>query len=422
MAISRRKFVAGVAGAAAIGRLGVQEAAAGETASANGPADATSRTQAAGPTLQSIPADRFDPWIEVEPAALAHNVGVVSRLTEGRPILAVIKNNAYGLGLTTVAAALQDMPEISGFAVVKTEAALALREAGIRKPVLLMGLFSDEAGAELVARDIHLALTTDDAADRVERAERRAGKRARTHAYLDTGMSRMGIPYHRAGPWLEELSRRGVTLDGIFMGFTEEPDFDPEQLRRFLGVAEAARTNGIQLGALHAASSNGVFHLPEAHLDLVRPGIALFGGYPSDWEAERAMVELRPAVRFRARIVRVEQLRPGDSVSYGRGYVADRPVWVATIPAGHTDGVPREAVKGAKVLIGDRLYPAIGAVSASHTIIEVGGEPTVSVGDIVTLLGPDHPDIHPNAVAAATGRSVYDIFMHLNPGLPKVVV
>ena len=407
MAISRRSFVAGVAGAAAAGQLGVPAAL---------------QSQTPDRLLQSVPEDRFDPWIEVEPAALAFNVGVLSRLSQGRPILAVVKNNGYGLGVTTVATAMESMPEIEGFAVVKVEAALALRAAGITKPVLLMGLFGDEDGAELVARDVHLALTTDDAADRVERAERRGGKRALTHAYLDTGMSRMGIPYHRALPWFEELARRGITVQSAFMGFTEEPDFDLEQTRRFVEVAESVRARGIEIGRLHAASSNGVFHVPEAHLDMVRPGISLFGAYPTDWEAERAMAELRPAVRFRARIVRVERLRSGDGVSYGRNYVADRPVWVATIPAGHTDGVGRDAVNGAKVLVGDRVYPVIGAVSASHTIIEVGDEQTVHVGDVATMLGPDHPDIHPNAVTAATGRSVYDVLMHLNPALPKVLV
>jgi len=401
MTLSRRGFVAGVA-AGALAR----------------PLRLAASTQHPTPP----PPDRFDPWIEVEPAALRHNVGVVSRLTSGRPILAVVKNDAYGLGLAEVASVLEPLPEIAGFAVVKTEAALRLRDAGVTKPVLLMGLFGDQDGAELARAGVHLALTTDDAADRVERAQRAAGRKARAHAYLDTGMSRMGIPYHRALPWLENLSRRGVRLDGTFMAFTEEPDFDPEQLRRFLDLAAAARTRGVELGALHAASSNGVFHLPDAHLDLVRPGIALFGAYPSYPEQERALGELRPAVRLRARVVRVERLRPGDSVSYGREYVARAPTWIATIPAGHTDGVPREAVKGQRVLIGDRLYPAIGAVSASHTIVEVGPEKTVRIGDVATLVGPDRPEIHPNAVAADTGRSVYDILMHLNSGLPKLVL
>lgn len=410
MVIDRRAFVAGVAGAVGAGTVALRPVRG---------LDLRTPDMSLPPT---VPADRFDPWIEVETAALIHNVGVMRQLSNDRPVLAVVKNNGYGLGVTQVAQALEELPGIYGFAVVKTEAALALRTAGIRKPVLLMALFGDDDGAELVSNDVHLALTTDDAADRVDRAQRRAGKGARTHAYLDTGMSRMGIPYHEALQWYAELSRRGVRVESSFMGFTEEPDFDREQTRRFVDVANGVRKSGGDPGLLHAASSNGVFHLPEAHLDMVRPGISLFGAYPSDWPAERAIAELRPAMRLRARIVRVEQLRAGDSVSYGRGYVADAPVWIATIPAGHTDGVVRESVRGAKALVGGRLYPFIGAVSASHSIIEVGAEQTIQVGDVATIIGPDHPDIHPNAISATTERSVYDVLMHLNPGLPKVMV
>jgi alanine racemase len=347
---------------------------------------------------------------------------MVSRLSGGRPILAVIKNNAYGLGLDIIARLLEPRDEIAGFAVVKAEAALRLREAGIRKPVLLMGLFGDEDAAELVHRGVHLAYTTDDAADRAERAARVAGRPARGHIYLDTGMSRMGVPYHRALPWMEELARRNVAVDGTFMAFTEEAEFDREQLRRFLEVTSSARSAGVELGTIHAASSNGVYHLPEAHLDMVRPGIALFGGYPSRPDEERSLGELVPAVRLRARVVRVERLRAGDGVSYGHQYVAKEPVWIATLPVGHTDGLPREAVNGQRVLVGDRLFPVIGSVSASHSIIEVGPEQAVRVGDIATLLGSDPPELHPNAVADVTGRSVYDVLMHLNPGLPKVVL
>ena len=119
---------------------------------------------------------------------------------------------------------------------------------------------------------------------------------------------------------------------------------------------------------------SGVFDIPEAHLDMVRPGMALYGGYPNDPHEQRLKGTLRCTVRLKARVVRVERLRAGDSVSYGRNYIADKPTWVATIPVGHTDGYPRRAVEGARVLIGARTYPAIGAVSASHTIVEVGSE------------------------------------------------
>jgi alanine racemase len=403
MSVSRRTFLAG-AGCAATGLLGCR----------------TARAQLLPPESPDI-TRRYDPWIEVDPEALTFNVRVLSRLAGGRPILAVIKNNGYGLGLTTVGRILESLHEVVGLAVVKTSAALALREAGIRKPILLMALFAPEDGPELIRRDIHLCLTTDDGADRVARAEREAGKKARTHIYLDTGMSRMGIPYHRARPWLEGLKRRNVQVESTFMGLTEDPEYDREQLRRFREVAQGAREMGFDLGTLHAASSAGVFNFNEAHLDMVRPGISLFGAYPSNEGREAQIAELRPAASLKARVVRVERLRPGDSVSYGREWVAQEPTWVATLPLGHSDGFPREAVQGARVLINGKLYPPVGAVSASHTIVELGGREEVRIGDVATLMGPEDPAIHPNALATRTGRSVYDVLMHLNGALPKVV-
>ncbi len=405
MPISRRNFVAGVASAAIVDP---REAIATERPSAESP--------------QTAPADRYDPWLEVDPDALRHNVGVLSRLARGRPILAVIKNNAYGLGTVEVARALEPLTEIVGFAVVKTEAALALTDAGVRKPVLLMALFAEQDGPELARRGVHFALCTDDSPARVMAAARAAGRPASAHIYLDTGMSRMGVPYHRAVPWLRRVADTDIRIVGTFMGFTEDPDFDREQLRRFREVAAEARSHGIDLGLLHAASSAGVYHFPESHLDMVRPGISLYGAYPSNAGDERAIAELQAAVRLRARVVRVERLRAGDSVSYGRQYIAEHPTWIATLPVGHTDGIPREAVQGGRVLINGSLYPVIGAVSASHTIVEFGSEPGASIGDIATLIGPDDRAIEPNGLADATGRSVYDVMMHLNPTLPKVVV
>jgi alanine racemase len=382
----------------------------------------TSLSTAAQGASTEIAADRFDPWLEVDAAALRKNVGVVSGLANKRPILAVIKNNAYGLGLTTVASVLDPMPQIKGFAVVKAEAAIALRDAGIRKPVLLMGLFSDKDGEELLRSNVSLSICTDDSASHIVRASKKAGQAATAHIYLDTGMSRMGIPYHRAMPALNELRGLDINIEGTFTGFTEESDFDREQLARFIEITDKARASGVELGSLHAASSNAVFNYADAHLDQVRPGIALFGAYPSDFESERSIATLTPAVRLKARVVRVEKLRAGDSVSYGRNYIADKPTWVATIPVGHTDGMPREAVNGAHVVVNGSAYPAIGAVSASHTIIEVGEERSVDIGDVATVLGPDHPSIHPNQLADSTGTSVYDALMHLNPTLPKVLI
>jgi alanine racemase len=403
MSISRRNFVAG---AAAVGLAGPHLG-----------------TAPLAPAQATVHADRFDPWIEIDPSALRHNVGEIARLGGHRPILAVVKNNAYGLGLATVGSVLDPMEAIAGFAVVKTSAALALRQAGIQKPILLMGMFAESDGPELLAHGVQLSLYTDDASDRIERLASRVGHPIDVHLYLDTGMSRMGMPHHRALPWMTALAARDdVRIAGTFMAFTEETAFDYEQLDRFTTVTGQATGAGAKLGHLHAASSNGVFHLPEARLDLVRPGIAIYGGYPSRPEEERAMSTLQPAFRLRARVSRIQQLQPGDSVSYGRRYVAERPTWIATLPVGHSDGYPSQSVNGGRVLIGDTLYPVIGSVSASHTIIEVGNERSVQVGDAATLVGPDHPDITPNTFADAVGVSVYGLMMHMNPSLPRILL
>ena len=364
--------------------------------------------------------DRFDPWVEVIPDNLAQNATALRQLG-GRPILAVIKNHGYGLDYRIVARLLEPRPEIEGFALVRADEALTLREQGVRKPILLMARVSDSTMKELIAHRITLAVYADDDPARLERI-RGNGEPVAVQAYIDTGMSRMGIPYHRAMPFLREVaSIPHCRLTGTFMTFTEDAEFDREQLTRFRTLTRDAAAAGIKLGKLHAASSHSVFHHRDVGFDLLRPGMSLYGGYPDKFDEERPMADLRPAFRLRARVVRTDRLRPGDSVSYGRQYVAAKPTWIATIPLGHGDGYARTAVKGAKVLVGDRLYPVIGAVSASHSIIEVGDDESVRIGDVATFLGPDRPEIHPNEVARITG-SVYDLLMHLSPALPRFVV
>ncbi len=363
--------------------------------------------------------DRFDPWVEVIPANLAHNATALHQLG-GRPILAVIKNHGYGLDFRLVARVLEPRPEIEGFALVRADEALVLREQGVRKPILLMARVSDAMMKDLVAHDITLAVYADD--DPLRLARLRTSKPAPVQAYIDTGMSRMGIRYDRAMPFLRALAGvQQCKLTGTFMTFTEDAEFDREQLARFQGLTRDAAAAGITLGKLHAASSHSIFHHRDGGFDLLRPGMSLYGGYPDKFDEERSMADLKPAFRLRARVVRTDRLRPGDSVSYGRQYIATKPTWIATIPLGHGDGYARTAVKGAKVLVGDRLYPVIGAVSASHSIIEIGDEESVRIGDVATFLGPDRPEIHPNEVARVTG-SVYDLLMHLNPALPRFVV
>lgn len=373
-------------------------------------------------SLEAMPAERrFDPWIEVDPDALRANAREVARVAGGRPVLAVVKNNAYGLGLEFAGPVLDAAPEVAGLAVVKGEEARALRRAGVRKSILVMAAVEDDEAVELVRSDVRLAPFDDAAGARLSSIARRAGRVVHVHPDIDTGMNRVGMPVARAAEWIAGLARNAdVRIEGMFTTLAEDDTFDVEQHERFIALGEAVRSRGIDVGRMHEASSHALFFRQAALLDMVRPGLALFGAYPSGAQ-ELRVASLRPAFRLHARVVRVERLEAGAGVSYGRNYVAERPTWIATLPVGHADGYPRNAVRGCEVLIGDGRYRVIGAVSASHTIVEVGAQKSVEVGDLATLVGAEEA-IHPNTIAQRAGISVYDVLMHLSTSLPRRIV
>ena len=375
-----------------------------------------------GAPVQSRPAAGFDPWLEVDAAALRHNAETLARRSGGRPLLAVVKNNAYGLGLATAGPLLDPLPAVWGFGVVRPGEAMALRDAGVKKPVVLMGPAGDEEAAELVRRDVRLAPSTAADAQRLIRLAASVGRPIAIHLYVDTGMHRMGLPHAQVLSWLEPAElRRAIRIEGALTELVEDQEVDREQATRLTRLADSARAAGVALGRLHAASSDAVMRpTPETFLDLIRPGLALYGGYPTAESLGRG--ELRPAYRLKARVIRVDRLERGEGVSYHHRYRATEPGWIATLAIGHVDGYPSGAVKGCEVLIGGRTYPVVGTVSASHTVVALGPDTEVQVGSEATLVGPDRPALHPNVVAQRSGWSEYNMFMHLNPTLARKVI
>jgi alanine racemase len=363
----------------------------------------------------------FDPWVEINPANLKHNVAEVSRRAGRRPILAVIKNNGYGTGVANVARLLEPEQAIAGFAVVKAQEAHTLRDAGIGKPILLMGPFDDQNLADIAARNIRPMVYTPIG----QALDRLSGKLQRPvplHICIDTGIGRVGVPHHRAAELVRDLAaRKSVKLEGTMMTFTEDPEFDKEQMNRFSTLCGALERDGVKLGRKHSVSSFGVFQHPEAFLDMVRPGMALFGIYSEPEFRTNGLLDLRPALSLKAQVIYVKQLAPGESAGYNRAYVAKSNVWVATLPVGHADGLPRTAAKGAKVQISGSLYPIIASVSASHCIVEIGPEPAVHVGDEAVFFG-DRQGSRPEDFARDSDSSVYDLTMHLSALLPRRVL
>jgi alanine racemase len=333
----------------------------------------------------------------------------------------VIKNNGYGLGVVNVARLLEPAPSVAGLAVVKLHEAMALRDAGIRRPILLMGPTDEREFEEAVTRDI-MPMVYTPVGPLLDRIAARRQRPAPLHVCVDTGIGRVGVPHTRAAPLLRDLAgRKSVELQGVMMTFTEDPEFDKEQLRRFQTLCNDLESGGLKVGRRHAASSFGLFQRPDAFLDMVRPGMAVFGVYPEPAFRAAGVLNLRPALALRARVIYVKQLQPGESAGYNRAYMARDPVWVATLPVGHADGLPREAAKGGRVRINGSLYPIVASVSASHSIVEIGAERRVETGDEATFFDWAEGS-RPEDFGAACRTSVYDLTMHLNPLLPRRVV
>ncbi len=221
----------------------------------------------------------FDPWVEIHRENLRHNVQEISRRAASRPILAVIKNNGYGMGVANVAQLLEPQPEIFGFAVVKLHEAISLRDAGVRKPILRMGPFDEHNLVDAVARGI-MPMVYTPRGPALDKIAAKTQKPVPLHICIDAGIGRVGVPCRDAPPLIRDLAaRKSVSIQGTMMAFTEDPDFDKEQLRRFHETCASLEKEGIALGNRHAASSFALFQHPEAFLDMVRPGMATYGIY-----------------------------------------------------------------------------------------------------------------------------------------------
>jgi alanine racemase len=372
------------------------------------------------PAPGQVMASPFDPWVEVHAGHLRHNVREIYRRVAARPVLAVIKNNAYGLGTVAAGRILEGQSGIAGLAVVKLDEAVALRDGGVKAPVLLMGTVDDVELGEALARDITPMVYTP-VGDALERHAARLGRPIGIHVCVDTGIGRVGVPLREAESLVRDLAgRRSVRIDGIMMTFTEDPDFDPVQLRRFEDLVRRLGDAGIATSRRHAASSYALFGDEASFLDMVRPGMVVYGVYPEVRFRELRVLDLRPAVALRCRVIYVKRLEVGESAGYNRAFVAQEPTWVATLPVGHVDGLPRSATKGGSVRIGSVLHQVV-AVSASHSIVVLGTEPGVQAGDVATVFDWETGS-RPEDFAAATGASVYDLLMHLNPLLPRRLI
>ena len=362
--------------------------------------------------------------IRVDLGALSHNLRAL-RAHAGVPVMAVVKANAYGHGLVPVALHLQAQG-VDQLGVAFLEEGVALRRAGVHLPILVMGGIFGPQAAQLIAEDLEITVSSLDKLRQVEAAAQSLGRQAIIHLKIDTGMERIGVHSYHAAAFIEAaVVSRWCTVKGVYshLACADDPasPMTAQQLERFLEACAHFERIGAPMPVRHLANSGGVLHFPETHLDLVRPGIALYGVLPDP--ASKATVDLRPAMSLVSQVVYFKVVPAGHPVSYGATWAPGVDTRLVTVPMGYGDGFPRALSSRGEVLIRGQRHPIVGRICMDQFMVDIGPQGTAYNEDAVVLVGRQGEQaIRCEDVALAAGTIPYEILVGLNGRIPREYV
>ena len=359
----------------------------------------------------------FSSWIELDLDHLSFNL---SRIRErvGVEVMPVVKNDAYGHGLVPVTAHLVS-EGIRWVMVAKLLEAERLRAAGIECEVLVMDvLFSDDQCHRVVEQGLTMAVFTEEAALGLDAAGRRLGRTAQVFVKVDTGLRRVGVRHDLAPDLIERIAGMpNVRVAGVFSSFMQHRDRDREMLDRFKAVCEEVERRGVEIPFRTIASTNAIFHDPDAWLDMVRPAMCLYGVHPFEGDEDSGL-ELRQVLSMKARVEYVKEVAKGDSVTYFGTFTAPAPMRIGTLHIGFRDALPRELANKARYGVDGRIMPGVGTIALNHALLDLTGT-TAAIGDAVEVFARAGENSLP-AMARAAGWMVYSLMNHLSPDIPRV--
>ncbi|HEX3766138.1 MAG TPA: alanine racemase [Kofleriaceae bacterium] len=366
--------------------------------------------------------------VEVDLAAIIANARTVRAMT-GADVVAVVKADGYGHGAVAVARALTAARAAAGFGVSLVEEGVALRDAGVMAPVLVMGPSQHGGEDDMVMAGLTPVIASAEELAAFAAVARRRGRTIDAHLKVDTGMGRLGVAEAEAPGLAAEAGPAGIAIVGLMTHFacadTDDPA-DPAsmtraQLRRFVEVDRAVTAAGAPLRVRHAANSSGALLFPEARLDLVRTGIAIYGH--GRWPAA-PRTEPQAAMRLVTEVAQLRTIAPGASVGYGATWRAERTSRVAVLPLGYADGLPRRASGRAQAAIRGHRVPLIGVISMDIAIADVTDMPEIAVGDAAVLLGraSGGASISVAEYGAWAGLSEYEVLCGMSKRVPRTYV
>ena len=368
-------------------------------------------------------------WVEVNLTNLEYNIKNIQTKAGDRPLIGVIKADAYGHGAEEVARVLVDNG-VKTLAIATLHEAIALREAGfVEQEIIMLGLTPDMYADTIVEYNITPVTCSYENAKAISEAAAKADKVVRGLVAVDTGMGRIGYqPYDPKAveevKMMTELSN--FQVKGMFSHFSTADALDKtyshEQEKKYADFYEALTAAGGEVPFRTLSNSAAIMELPTAYYDAVRPGIILYGLYPSD-EVDKNELDIKPVMSVKVNIVHLKEVGENFSVGYGRRFISERPSKIATLALGYADGYPRPSSKFARVIVNGVYAPIAGNICMDQCMVDVTDVPDVKVGDECIIVGTDGKNtILADEIANATGTINYEIACAFGQRLPKVYV
>lgn len=357
--------------------------------------------------------------------AIRKNIELMrSYIPKGKKLLAVIKANAYGHGAIEVAEALDDLADYYGVACI--DEAIELRNAGIKKPILILGTTDESLFEDIVKYDITQTIFTLEQGKALSRAAEKSGKTAKLHIKIDTGMNRIGFACERESiPDIVEIAHLpNLDAEGIFTHYFKADERDKSvavrQLNDFTQMVKWLEKEGVRFSIRHISNSAGIMEMPNDTYDMVRSGISTYGLYPSDEMNKEACV-LYPAMELKSHVTFLKKVKAGETIGYGGTYTLSEDKMIATIGVGYADGYPRALSNQGRMLIHGRYAPIVGRVCMDQTMIDVSGIQDVKVGDEVVLVGTQGKQkLSVEELSGMSASFNYEFVCDVNRRVPRI--
>lgn len=360
--------------------------------------------------------------VEVNLSLLKKNYAAIKKHVLPSKVMPILKANAYGHGLVEVAKYFEKQnADYLGVAVL--EEGILLREEGIKTPILVLGGLLGNQIPHFLKHDLTITASSAAKLKQIDEAADAIKIKAKVHLKIDTGMERIGVHYYSAEKFLEEAVKlKNINIEGIYSHFANSDSSDLSytrmQLERFLNVLTFFEKHSLQTPFRHISNSGGILQLPEANLDMVRPGILLYGVYPSPKTKKTILVE--PALTWKSNVVYFKVIKPGHPVGYGSKWQTDHDIRAVTVPVGYGDGYFRSMSHKANVIINGKKYPVVGTISMDQIVVNIENDSAYN-GDEVILVGKQNGAlITCEELAEWAGTIPYEILTNINTRVPRV--